>query len=88
MFDALSHGYVKAIQVFVTTDVDDPHSVLEKYIFKFSYAGDGNEKSQRVHGIEVLSPARSLVVSAIESFKEAVTTLMLELQSMPPLPGT
>lgn len=87
VFDALSHGYVKAAQFFISADENDPQSVLEKYIFKFKYVCDQNGHSERVHSVEVLSSTQSVVVSAMESFKGAIARLIHELRSMPSLPG-
>ncbi|EXJ81566.1 hypothetical protein A1O1_07630 [Capronia coronata CBS 617.96] len=82
VFEALEHGFLDTLQVFVTDNNGDPPTVIESYRFAFSY------NNGLINSIE-LSPTNHVFVldHFQKSFKTAIRALLRSLKCLPRLPA-
>lgn len=91
MFDALLRYVLKAVQITVIEDRDEPQKVLESYTITFDYSGKQGEANRRVRGVAVdfvdcQGDTRS-VVKVTEDLELLVRNLKAMSASFPKLPG-
>ncbi|EXJ82467.1 hypothetical protein A1O3_06280 [Capronia epimyces CBS 606.96] len=82
VFEALEHGYLNTLQVFVTDNNGSTPTVLETYCFTFSYDGG------RVSSVEFSPTNHVFVLEHLhKSFKAAIRALLRSLKQLPRLPA-
>lgn len=82
MFEAIEKGYLDTLQVFVTTNSGNSHTIRETYTYSFSYYGNA------VASVELKEQQQHLSLSdAQRSLKAAIRCLLRAVKDLPHLPG-
>ncbi|KAK9463804.1 HORMA domain-containing protein [Lipomyces oligophaga] len=89
IFDSLLQGYLKAVVFSIVTDPSDPKSVIESYVFSFSYRQDGPIKCEVKE--EASDQCVTFPLSANEvrgNLSQMMRRFILTTQHLQPLPDS
>ena len=82
MFEAIEKAYLDTLQVFVTTESANSHTIRETYTYRFSYFGNA------VVSVELKEQQQYLTLSdAQRSLKSAIRCLLRAIKDLPRLPS-